>query len=188
MPKLKNSNTTFLMIFKQCSQWLKVTPKCLIWIFALKWDFSSIFKPLWYTWRTRQQSFQKRDFFLFSRLGNHHGLTGFPGLFLAALTAQSLSLVSTGYNKILTNLWNLLKVVRIHTMITLSPSKGNKKIIFSSPLSLTFALWPDYWIDPYYKYTGCPNKFGTDSKINKVGWSIAWKWKSNMEFWSKMDF
>ena len=83
----------------------------------------------------------KTFFFLFSRLGNHHGLTGFPGLFLAALTAQSLSLVSTGYNKILTNLWNLLKVVRIHTMITLSPSKGNKKIIFSSPLSLTFALW-----------------------------------------------
>ena len=47
----------------------------------------------------------------FIRLGSQHGLSGFAGLFPAALTAQSLSLVSTGYNGIFSWAWNASKMV-----------------------------------------------------------------------------
>jgi len=39
-------------------------------------------------------------------LGIHKGLTGFAGIFLAALVAQSLSLISTGYTNFFTRVWN----------------------------------------------------------------------------------
>ena len=117
--RTSQSSCFYDVLMKKCashtthhSVW-KSPKKCLVWDcnFVKMRLFLVIFKPLWYTW---QQGFNVS--FLFSRLGNHHGLTGFPGLFLAALTAQSLSLVSTGYNKILTNLWNLLKVVRTNIL------------------------------------------------------------------------
>ena len=62
-------------------------------------------------------------------------MTGFPGLFLAALTAQSLSLVSTGYNTLLTNLWNLLKVVsdNIVRIRKLSPPPLKRFILYLLP-------------------------------------------------------
>ena len=47
----------------------------------------------------------------FVRLGIQHGLSGFAGLFLAGLTAQSLSLVSTGYNCLFSWAWNASKMV-----------------------------------------------------------------------------
>ena len=108
--------------------------------------------------------------FLSSRLGNHHGLTGFPGLFLAALTAQSLSLVSTGYNKILTNLWNLLKVVRIHTVITLSPSKGTVVEIYRKSL-----------IQHCERSEQCLQKFIKNAK-NGQFWRFSETWKMRL-FW-----
>ena len=51
-------------------------------------------------------------FFSF-RLGIHKGLTGFAGIFLAALVAQSLSLISTGYTNFFTRVWDAWNMVSI---------------------------------------------------------------------------
>ena len=50
-------------------------------------------------------------FCTFYRLGVHKGLTGFAGIFLAALVAQSLSLISTGYTNFFARVWNAWNMV-----------------------------------------------------------------------------
>ena len=52
-----------------------------------------------------------------SRVGYHYGFYGFPGLFLAAICAHSLSIISTGFNAISQGLWVQL-FVRVSSFIT----------------------------------------------------------------------
>ena len=68
-----------------------------------------------------------------SRIGYHHGIVGFPGLFLAALSTQSFSLVSTGFNAISEAVYGaLLKVKLITTLCTTRLSDINKIRTYSS--------------------------------------------------------
>ena len=53
----------------------------------------------------------------FFRVGYHYGFYGFPGLFLAAICAHSLSIISTGFNAISQGLWVQL-FVRVSSVIT----------------------------------------------------------------------
>ena len=61
--------------------------------------------------------------FFISRIGKHHGFSGFPGLFLAVVTAHSLSFISTGFNAIAEKILLILSRVgfaysRIHYIST----------------------------------------------------------------------
>ena len=51
----------------------------------------------------------------FYRIGYHHGIVGFPGLFLSALSTQSFSLVSTGFNAISEAVYGALLKVKLIT-------------------------------------------------------------------------
>ena len=44
-------------------------------------------------------------------MGIHQGLSGFAGIFLAALVAQSLSLISTGYTNFFSRVWSAWQMV-----------------------------------------------------------------------------
>ena len=53
----------------------------------------------------------------FSRIGYHHGIVGFPGLFLSALSTQSFSLVSTGFNAISEAVYGAILKVKLITTL-----------------------------------------------------------------------
>ena len=53
--------------------------------------------------------------YIFYRIGYHHGIVGFPGLFLSALSTQSFSLVSTGFNAISEAVYGALLKVKLIT-------------------------------------------------------------------------
>lgn len=63
------------------------------------------------------------------RLGLHHGLTGFPGLFLAAVAAQSFSLISTGYAEFFNTVWQALEmVIRLSTCVAFQQLYANPQL------------------------------------------------------------
>ena len=47
----------------------------------------------------------------YDRLVKHHGLSGFAGLFLSALTAHSFSLISSGFNNLFFKAWDKFRMV-----------------------------------------------------------------------------
>ena len=72
------------------------------------------------TWHHRQRLLEFMVsiaiYIFYSRIGYHYGFYGFPGLFLAAICAHSLSIISTGFNAISQGLWVQL-FVRVSSFI-----------------------------------------------------------------------
>ena len=67
-------------------------------------------------------------------MGIHQGLSGFAGIFLAALVAQSLSLISTGYTNFFSRVWSAWQMVsQLLCIWTLSV------IILNMPIP----IWPE---------------------------------------------
>ena len=89
----------------------------------------------------------------FFRLGIHNGLTGFAGIFLAALVAQSLSLISTGYTNFFTRVWNAWNMVSIWFSKTLISHDWFNSIVLD--ISYHLEIWVTERKEKWRSKTGC---------------------------------